>query len=70
MDSPGITLQVLLQIRDELRDLKLQAVETNKRLDQTNRRIDQTHRQLLSTEARLATEIALRHERDIDVAKR
>lgn len=74
MDTPDITTQILIQIRDELRDQKEQTnarfdkliaelVETNRRIDDTNRRLDRTNRQLLSTENRLGTEIsALRDE--------
>ncbi len=69
MDSPDITVQVLIQIRDELREFKEQTnarfdkmiaelAGTNSRIDQTNRKLDQTNRQLLVTEARLSTEIS------------
>lgn len=57
MDTPDITTQVLIQIRDRLDQLVAEAVETNHRIDDTNHRIDRTNRQLANLDARLSTEI-------------
>jgi hypothetical protein len=59
MDSNSdITLQVLIDMRSELRGLREEQKTTNDRLDQLSRRVDQTNRQLQITEIRLATEIS------------
>lgn len=59
--SPDLTVQVLIQIRDELRDFKeqtkAQLAEVNARIDDSNRKIDRTNRQLVNVESRLGTEL-------------
>ncbi|HEY5939098.1 MAG TPA: hypothetical protein VIU61_30810 [Kofleriaceae bacterium] len=62
MESTDLTLQVLIEIREQIRATNTK-VDTgfaamNDRLEGVGRRIDQTNRQLLVTEARLATEIS------------
>lgn len=53
----SLTVQILQQIRDELRltrqELSAQIGETNQRLDQTNQRIDQTNQRLDQSNLRL-----------------
>lgn len=78
MESSDITVQILIEIRDELRatnarvdGIVVEMQELRKELAQTrhdlSRRIDQTNRQLVSTETRLVTEIsALRATVDVD----
>lgn len=59
MDSNSdITLQVLIDMRSELRGIREEQKATNDRLDHLSRRVDQTNRQLQITEARLASEIS------------
>jgi chromosome segregation ATPase len=67
-EAHSITVQILIEIREQLKANNEQIKATNERIDklreelggkidQTNRRIDLTNKQLVSTEARLATEI-------------
>jgi len=60
----SLTLEVLKDIRADLRGLKDEARQTNERLDATNERLDTTNERLgllerrqTTTETRLATEL-------------
>jgi hypothetical protein len=69
METTDITLQVLIEIREQIANINTSFALLTKRVDSgfadLGRRIDQTNRQLLVTEARLATEIgALRGTHD------
>ena len=46
IEPTDLTVQILREIRDEIRG-------TNKRVDETNRRIDETNRQITETNSRL-----------------
>jgi hypothetical protein len=69
MDTNDITVQLLTEIRDEIRTTRTdlggridqtnaRIDQTNSRLDQTNHRLDQTNARLVETEIRLGTAIA------------
>jgi hypothetical protein len=82
MESTDLTVQILIDIRDEIKgtnaevkqlkeETKQLKEETKKGFAEMGRRIDQTNRQLLTTETRLATEIsALRAGYDDGAAER
>lgn len=80
MDSTNdLSLQVLIEIRNDMRGLREAQEQTTRELAQTRqdlgRRIDQTNRQLVTTEIRLATEIsalraAIADERRPDLEER
>ncbi len=48
-----LTESILLEIRDDLREMKAEQRKTNERLDQTNQRLDQTIERLDETNQRL-----------------
>ena len=69
MESTDLTVQILIDIRDQLTVTNQRLDTTNeridamsrhlgKRIDDLGKRIDQTNRQLITTETRLATEIS------------
>jgi predicted nucleic acid-binding Zn-ribbon protein len=69
MESTDLTVQILIEIRDQIAQTNHRLDTTNQRLDESRdylgrriddlgRRIDQTNRQLVVTETRLATEIS------------
>lgn len=73
MESTDLTVQILIDIRDQLAVTNQRLDTTNERLDAMSsslgkriddlghhlgKRIDQTNRQLITTETRLATEIS------------
>ncbi len=63
MDTPDITTQVLIQIRDRLDQVIAEQAETNRRIDETNKRIDRTNRHLQNTEASRSSEIGALRDR-------
>jgi hypothetical protein len=81
-----LTIEVLKEIRDEVRATKVelaqtkeqltgQIAQTNERLDQTNERLERLERRQVETEVRLATELtsvvgAIRDLKDAVVADR
>lgn len=57
--SDDVTVQILTEIRDEIRATKDEVRSTNQRLDQTNQRLDQTNQRLDQTRIELKQEVAL-----------
>jgi hypothetical protein len=59
MDSSDITMQLLAQIRDEIRttrgELGAEIRKTNLRLDQTNLRLERLEQRVVASEIRVAT---------------
>jgi hypothetical protein len=53
-----ITTQILIEIRDEIRQTNSRLDQTNSRLDQTNSRLERLERRQVDTEVRLGTELA------------
>ena len=49
-ETADLTVQILREIRDDIRGVKEEARKTNERLDQTNERLDQTNERLNAVE--------------------
>ena len=69
MEPTDLTIQVLLEIRDEVKQTNVRLDETNLRLDETYVRLSQMGHRQTETEIRLVTEIvavaaAVREVRD------
>lgn len=67
MESSDITVEILKQIRDVLREFKeqtavnfarvdVQLAEMNRRIDDTNHKLDRTNRHLVNVESRFVVE--------------
>ncbi len=52
-----LTTQILVQIRDEMREMRAAQSQTNERLDQTNARLERLERRQTEDALRLATEL-------------
>jgi predicted nucleic acid-binding Zn-ribbon protein len=55
--SPGLTIEILRSIRDEVKQTNARLDQTNVRLDQTNARLDQTNTRLESMQEELSRRI-------------
>ena len=53
MKRNDVTVEILKEIRDELRDIRAEVHGTNDRIDQTNIRLDQTNERLEQTNERI-----------------
>ena len=55
--NSDVTIEILKDIRKELRGTNARLDQTNARLDQTHTRLGQLERRVVSTKTRLATEV-------------